>query len=108
MTTRPPNTSDASPEHVLCRLAPVLRRLNTNGSGKPSNKCHRTMCTCEDANSGYLAGSRPAAWSRGPTRDMNVDAENITGATALYEQVGMRVINRWDVRERALGNSRGS
>ena len=60
------------------------------------------MCTCEDANSGYLAGSRPAAWSRGPTRDLNVDAENITGATALYEQVGMRVINRWDVRERAL------
>jgi ribosomal protein S18 acetylase RimI-like enzyme len=39
---------------------------------------------------------------------LNVDAENSTGATALYERVGMRVINRWDVWERSLGNSRGS
>jgi mycothiol synthase len=31
---------------------------------------------------------------------LNVDAENSTGATALYERVGMRVINRWDLWER--------
>jgi ribosomal protein S18 acetylase RimI-like enzyme len=39
---------------------------------------------------------------------LNVDAENTTGATALYERVGMRVINRWDVWERTQGNTRGS
>ena len=32
---------------------------------------------------------------------LNVDAENPTGATALYERVGMRVVNRWDLRERS-------
>ena len=31
---------------------------------------------------------------------LNVDAENPTGATRLYERVGMRVVNRWDVWER--------
>jgi len=31
---------------------------------------------------------------------LNVDAENPTGATALYERVGMRIINRWDLWER--------
>ena len=31
---------------------------------------------------------------------LNVDAENTTGATALYEHVGMHVIKRWDVWER--------
>lgn len=31
---------------------------------------------------------------------LNVDAENPTGATALYERVGMRVVDRWDVWER--------
>jgi mycothiol synthase len=34
---------------------------------------------------------------------LNVDAENSTGATALYERAGMRVINRWDLWERLLG-----
>ncbi len=29
-----------------------------------------------------------------------VDAENPTGATALYERVGMRIIKRWDLWER--------
>lgn len=29
-----------------------------------------------------------------------VDAENPTGATALYERVGMRVVKRWDMWER--------
>lgn len=38
---------------------------------------------------------------------LNVDAGNTTGATALYERAGMRVINRWDVWERPLGSSRG-
>ena len=31
---------------------------------------------------------------------LNVDAENATGATGLYERVGMRVVNRWDLWER--------
>ena len=31
---------------------------------------------------------------------VNVDAENITGATGVYERVGMRVVNRWDLWER--------
>jgi hypothetical protein len=39
---------------------------------------------------------------------LNVDAENSTGATALHEHAGMRVINRWDLWERLLGNPRGS
>jgi mycothiol synthase len=36
---------------------------------------------------------------------LNVDAENPTGATALYERVGMRIIKRWDLWERSAGNS---
>ena len=31
---------------------------------------------------------------------LNVDSENTTGATALYERVGMRVVKRWDLWER--------
>jgi mycothiol synthase len=31
---------------------------------------------------------------------LNVDAENVTGATRVYEAVGMRVVNRWDLWER--------
>ena len=31
---------------------------------------------------------------------LNVDAENTTGATALYERVGLRVVKRWDLWER--------
>jgi len=31
---------------------------------------------------------------------LNVDAENATGATGVYERVGMRVVNRWDLWER--------
>ena len=34
---------------------------------------------------------------------LNVDAENPTGATALYERAGMRVVKRWDLWERSLG-----
>lgn len=34
---------------------------------------------------------------------LNVDAENVTGATAVYERVGMRVVNRWDLWERTSG-----
>ena len=32
---------------------------------------------------------------------VNVDAENPTGATALYERVGMRIVKRWDLWERS-------
>jgi mycothiol synthase len=40
--------------------------------------------------------------ARGLTRvRLNVDAENPTGAMALYERVGMRVVNRWDLWERS-------
>jgi ribosomal protein S18 acetylase RimI-like enzyme len=31
---------------------------------------------------------------------VNVDAENATGATDVYERVGMYVANRWDLWER--------
>jgi ribosomal protein S18 acetylase RimI-like enzyme len=31
---------------------------------------------------------------------LNVDAGNVTGATAVYERVGMRVVNRWDLWRR--------
>ena len=34
-----------------------------------------------------------------------VDAENATGATVLYEKAGMRVVKRWDVWERSLGDA---
>ncbi|HMK92775.1 MAG TPA: GNAT family N-acetyltransferase [Thermoleophilia bacterium] len=33
-----------------------------------------------------------------------VDAQNPTGATALYERAGMRVVKRWDLWERTLGD----
>jgi mycothiol synthase len=39
---------------------------------------------------------------------LNVDAENPTGATALYERAGMRVINGWDVWERSLAVAHGT
>jgi mycothiol synthase len=32
---------------------------------------------------------------------LNVDAENPTGATVLYERVGMRIVNRWELWERS-------
>jgi mycothiol synthase len=35
---------------------------------------------------------------------LNVDADNPTGATNLYEHVGMRVVNRWDVWEHSSGS----
>ena len=38
---------------------------------------------------------------------VNVDAENPTGATDLYERVGMRIVKRWDLWERPIsGGSR--
>ena len=36
---------------------------------------------------------------------VNVDAENVTGATAVYEHVGMRVVNRWELWERSSAAS---
>ena len=42
-----------------------------------------------------------AFFERGMRRVMvNVDAENVTGATAVYERAGMRVVNAWDMWER--------
>ncbi|MFI5080382.1 MAG: GNAT family N-acetyltransferase [Streptosporangiales bacterium] len=38
---------------------------------------------------------------------LNVDAENSTGATALYERAGMRIISRWDLWEGLLGHPGG-
>jgi GNAT superfamily N-acetyltransferase len=36
-----------------------------------------------------------------PRARLNVDAQNPTGATAVYERAGMDVINRWDLWERS-------
>jgi mycothiol synthase len=36
---------------------------------------------------------------------LSVDVENPTGATALYEHVGLRAIKRWDIWERSPGGS---
>jgi mycothiol synthase len=36
---------------------------------------------------------------------VSVDAENITGATGVYERVGMRTVKRWDLWERAEGDA---
>jgi len=41
-----------------------------------------------------------AARGLGPVL-VNVDAENVTGATAVYERAGMRVVNQWDLWERS-------
>jgi mycothiol synthase len=42
--------------------------------------------------------------SRGLTRvRLNVDAENPTGAVALYERVGMRKVRGWDIYEKRFG-----
>jgi mycothiol synthase len=48
-----------------------------------------------------------AAFSRRGLRRvvLGVDAENATGATALYEREGMRVVQRWDVWEREAGGA---
>jgi mycothiol synthase len=49
-----------------------------------------------------LRRSFAAVAARGIERVMlNVDAENPTGATALYERAGMRIVKRWDLWERA-------
>ena len=72
---------------------------------------------------GDLGSSRPtgAAGSGGPPAALlghvlasglrrvvlSVDAENPTGATALYERMGMRVVSRWDVWERSPRGSAG-
>jgi mycothiol synthase len=42
--------------------------------------------------------------ARGLTRvRLNVDAENPTGAVALYERVGMRKVRGWDIYEKRFG-----
>jgi len=53
-----------------------------------------------------LQGAFEAFAARGvPSVVLVVDAANATGATALYERVGMRVVKRFDIWERALGPS---
>jgi mycothiol synthase len=48
-----------------------------------------------------LRRSFAAFAARGRRRALlNVDAENVTGATAVYERVGMRAVFRWDLWER--------
>ena len=78
-----------------------------------------TASAGEDGGSVDWLGVRPSHRGRGVARALllrafaafadrgvrrvvlNVDAENPTGATALYERVGMRVVNRWDLWERS-------
>jgi ribosomal protein S18 acetylase RimI-like enzyme len=50
-----------------------------------------------------LLGGSFATFARRELRSvfLNVDAENPTGATVLYERVGMRVVNRWELWERS-------
>lgn len=51
-----------------------------------------------------LRGSFVALADRGLKRVLlNVDAANPSGATALYERVGMRVVDRWEMWERSSG-----
>jgi len=45
--------------------------------------------------------AQPTAVDHFAAADGMPDAENATGATALYERVGMRVVNRWDLWERS-------
>jgi mycothiol synthase len=45
--------------------------------------------------------------ARGVTQvRVSVDADNLTGATGVYERAGMRVVGRWDLWERALRGGR--
>ncbi|HET6715270.1 MAG TPA: GNAT family N-acetyltransferase [Actinomycetota bacterium] len=45
--------------------------------------------------------------ARGVRRAMvSVDSENVTGATAVYERVGMRVVSGWDLWERLPADPR--
>jgi hypothetical protein len=37
---------------------------------------------------------------------VSVDAKNLTGATVVYERVGMRVVNGWGLWERSLVGTR--
>ena len=54
--------------------------------------------------SALLRRAFQAFWVRGLREVMlNVDGQNATGATVLYERVGMRVVRHWDVYERAGG-----
>ena len=56
---------------------------------------------------GLLRSSFASFAARGTRRVMvSVDAENVTGATAVYERVGMRIANRWDLWERSFADPR--
>ena len=41
-----------------------------------------------------------------PRVRLNVDSDNLTGAVALYERVGMRVVTSYDLWTRAIEGSR--
>src|SRR5215831_2804706 len=67
-----------------------------------------TACRGRGAGMALLRRSFAMFAGRGVRRViLNVDAENSTGATALYERAGMRVVNRWDLWERLLGHPGG-
>jgi len=56
--------------------------------------------------SALLRRSFAAFADRGVQRALvSVDAQNPTGATGVYERVGMRVVKRWDLWERTLDGS---
>ena len=56
--------------------------------------------------SALLRRSFAAFADRGARRALvNVDAQNPTGATGVYERVGMHVVKRWDLWERQLDDS---
>src|SRR5262245_13041305 len=90
----PPTPGESEPP---CHLASALLRLNTNGPRQPSNKCHRTMCTCEDANSGYLAGHVPPR-GRGVRRVIWRTQASHPGEAALPA----RVVTKYLVADLAL------
>ena len=85
---------------VCSPRAPATRGLG--GSARRARVPPRAWDRERDA----AAGVRHVRVS-GLTRAMvNVDAENVTGATGVYERVGMRVVGRWDMWER-LGQPAG-
>lgn len=55
--------------------------------------------------SALLVTSFAGFWARGLRRvRLNVDSENTSGAVSLYERVGMRTVNSYDLWARTLGS----
>ena len=115
-TTRSRSTSGPTTIGRARTIDPRLWLL-AKDSGLPSARCARTSraSTAGSMRSGSLGSHRGRGiaatlirWSfaslagRGVSSVvLNVDAENPTGATTLYERSGMRVIRRWDLWERS-------